>query len=37
MESGEIYCSPKIEVLEICQEGILCGSNEIVDENTGEW
>ena len=37
MESQQIYYTPKVEVLEMCQEGVLCGSNEIVDENIGEW
>ena len=32
-----IYESPEIQILEINTEGILCGSNEIVDENEGYW
>ena len=31
------YVSPKIEILNIVFENILCGSNEIMDENEGEW
>ena len=31
------YITPDVEVLEIQPEGVLCGSNEIVDENFGEW
>ena len=33
----QIYLSPKTEVLDICQEGVLCASNEIILENDGEW
>ena len=33
----EVYISPEIEVLELYQEGVLCGSNEFVLENEGEW
>ena len=32
-----IYESPEIQILEINTEGILCGSNEIVNENEGYW
>lgn len=31
------YETPEIEVLEIDAEGVLCASNEILDENEGEW
>lgn len=31
------YETPEIEVLEINAEGVLCASNEILDENEGEW
>lgn len=37
METNRKYFAPEVEVLEIEQEGVLCGSNEIVDENFGEW
>lgn len=31
------YQTPEIEILEINAEGVLCGSNEFLDENEGEW
>lgn len=31
------YITPEIEVLEVYSEGVICGSNEILDENEGEW
>lgn len=31
------YQTPELTVLEIYPEGILCGSNEIIDENDGFW
>jgi hypothetical protein len=31
------YLSPISEVLEFYAEGLLCASNEIVDENEGIW
>lgn len=31
------YISPEVEVLDLSLEGILCGSNELVDENEGVW
>ena len=31
------YQSPEFEILEMQSEGLLCGSNEIVDENEGIW
>ena len=31
------YISPTTKTLEIAPEEILCGSNEFVDENVGEW
>lgn len=33
----QIYFTPEIEILDIDHEGILCGSNEIIRENEGEW
>jgi hypothetical protein len=33
----EVYVSPDVQILDIFPEGVLCGSNEIVDENFGEW
>lgn len=31
------YLSPEADVIEIEMEGILCGSNEGVGENDGNW
>ena len=31
------YQSPEVKVLELYSEGLLCASNEYVDENEGEW
>ena len=31
------YITPEIEVLVVYSEGVICGSNEILDENEGEW
>lgn len=31
------YCSPAIMMLEMESLGILCGSNELLEENEGEW
>ncbi len=31
------YESPELEVIELDHEGVLCGSNEIIDENEGVW
>ena len=33
----QIYLSPKVEILDLYQEGVLCASNEIILENDGEW
>ena len=33
----EIYLVPKISVIEIMSEGIICSSNEKLDETEGEW
>lgn len=32
-----IYESPEIEVKELYSEGVLCSSNEKLDETEGEW
>jgi hypothetical protein len=32
-----MYVSPDIEILELQTEGILCASNEKLDENEGIW
>ncbi len=31
------YITPQIEILHIQSEGLLCSSNELLDENYGEW
>lgn len=31
------YVSPKIEILYMASEGVLCASNETLDENDGIW
>lgn len=31
------YTTPQIEILQIQSEGLLCSSNELLDENYGEW
>ena len=31
------YSSPELMVLEFNFEGLLCSSNEIIDENQGVW
>ena len=31
------YISPHLTELEFYPEGVLCGSNEIIDENDGVW
>lgn len=36
MEENE-YISPHLTELEFYSEGVLCGSNEIIDENDGIW
>lgn len=33
----ETYLVPRISVIEIMNEGILCSSNEKLDEIEGEW
>ena len=36
MEENE-YISPHLTELEFYPEGVLCGSNEVIDENDGVW
>ncbi len=36
MEKKE-YLSPAIESLELYPEGVLCSSNELLEENEGIW
>lgn len=31
------YVSPRIEILDMTSEGVLCASNETMDENDGIW
>ena len=31
------YISPDMEILDIMSEGVLCASNELLEENEGEW
>ena len=31
------YITPSMEILDISSDGILCGSNEFIDENEGIW
>jgi hypothetical protein len=31
------YETPIVEVLDVCSEGVLCGSNELLEENEGIW
>ena len=34
---GNEYISPDMEILNIMSEGVLCSSNETLEENEGEW
>lgn len=31
------YITPQIEILQLQSEGLLCSSNELLEENYGEW
>lgn len=31
------YISPEMEILDLVSEGVICGSNELLEENEGEW
>lgn len=31
------YVSPRIETLDMASEGVLCSSNEMLEEIEGEW
>lgn len=37
MEHHIYYEAPELKIMEIEHEGVLCGSNEIIDENEGYW
>jgi hypothetical protein len=32
-----LYESPEVEIIESLAEGVLCSSNEVLDEYEGEW
>lgn len=32
-----LYVSPDMYILDIVPEGMLCSSNEMLEENEGEW
>ena len=34
---GNEYVSPEMEILDLVSEGVLCASNELLEENEGEW
>ena len=34
---GNEYVSPEMEILNLVSEGVLCASNELLEENEGEW
>ena len=34
---GNEYVSPEMEILDLVSEGLLCASNELLEENEGEW
>lgn len=36
-EQFEFYQLPMIETIEVAYEGVICGSNELLEENEGEW
>ena len=31
------YISPEVEILDVVSEGVLCASNELLEETEGEW
>ena len=33
----DLYVSPAVMTLELYPEGVICGSNELLEENEGEW
>jgi hypothetical protein len=37
MEMKETYQSPEADVLDLVYEGIVCSSNEQLDEEEGVW
>jgi hypothetical protein len=34
---GNEYVSPEMEILDLVSEGVLCSSNELLEEIEGEW
>lgn len=34
---GNEYISPEMEILDLVSEGVLCASNELLEENEGIW
>ena len=34
---GNEYVSPEMEILDLVSEGVLCSSNETLEENEGIW
>ena len=34
---GEEYLSPEVNVMLLNYEGVICSSNEMLDETEGEW
>lgn len=34
---GNEYLSPEMEILDAVSEGVLCASNETLEENEGIW
>jgi len=34
---GNEYVSPEMEILDLVSEGLLCASNETMEENEGIW
>ena len=34
---GNEYISPEMEILDLVSEGLLCASNELLEENEGIW
>ena len=37
MKELETYQSPQIVTIETEYEGVVCSSNEMLEENEGEW
>ena len=34
---GNEYVSPEMEILDVVSAGVLCASNETLEENEGIW